>query len=472
LYLIVTTATVPYLLQKTGNYFYDFYRWTSTWVPPKPSGLENWIDYASDGFAGGTGSPKDPYLISTPEQLAYLAKQVNMGNYIGSSLRLSNNIDLAGKEWTPIGNERFPFQAFLHGNGATMTIRNLTIHSPEDNQGLFGTVLNASLRDLALVDADVQGKDNVGGLMGVFNYGGISQCSVSGRIKGRYSVGGLIGVGTNFKCEHSVFRGNVSGHENIGGIIGAIDNRRWIYTMVRLESRIPPTPELFAASAIASINGEKYVGGLVGKRISMFFFNSARKCFFMGKIQGEESVAGLCGGGEYLPGYGCLLLLDKRDAKDVMPIGHFRGETYVSAGYNNTVYYSEDGGAALYSDKQIIPISAVDTESIDALLSDPWNKNISKDLLDKFRVFQVSRSYKATLAKTSIELQLDRQDYELPLNFMAGTLLQIEGDFLRLYGIMGEPVGRIINVPSGFYLLPCISRSEKRVLWILLNVVD
>ena len=46
-------------------------------VPAQPDG--NWIDFAADSFAGGSGAKDDPYQIATEEQFAKLAKDVASG---------------------------------------------------------------------------------------------------------------------------------------------------------------------------------------------------------------------------------------------------------------------------------------------------------------------------------------------------------------------------------------------------------
>ena len=85
-----------------------------------------WDGSIATAFAGGNGSENDPYQISTSEELAFLAQQVNSGNsYAGIHLELTNDIDLNNLEWTPIGNGEFPFMGSFDGN--EHTIKNLKI---------------------------------------------------------------------------------------------------------------------------------------------------------------------------------------------------------------------------------------------------------------------------------------------------------------------------------------------------------
>ena len=78
------------------------------------------------------------FTIDTAAELAGLAKLVNEGNnFSGKTITLGANIDLANKEWTPIGKSGKPFSGTFDGDGKT--ISNLVISTPnKSNVGLFG----------------------------------------------------------------------------------------------------------------------------------------------------------------------------------------------------------------------------------------------------------------------------------------------------------------------------------------------
>ena len=92
----------------------------------------------------------NPYLISSGADLAYLAQRVNSGNtYAGSYFRLVANIDLDGREWTPIGNGTNSFQGIFDGQGHNITNGNINNNTNPGNNnyiylGLFGSVGNAN----------------------------------------------------------------------------------------------------------------------------------------------------------------------------------------------------------------------------------------------------------------------------------------------------------------------------------------
>lgn len=87
------------------------------------------------------GTADKPYEISTAEQLAGLAQLVNGGtNFSGKTIKLTADIDLGDKEWTPIGNDEnweLKFSGTFDGDGHTISGLNvLDTLFP----GLFGYV--------------------------------------------------------------------------------------------------------------------------------------------------------------------------------------------------------------------------------------------------------------------------------------------------------------------------------------------
>ena len=59
----------------------------------------NWIENVASKWSGGSGTLDDPYEISSGEELALLAQNVNAGNsYSGTYFELTADIDLGGKD--------------------------------------------------------------------------------------------------------------------------------------------------------------------------------------------------------------------------------------------------------------------------------------------------------------------------------------------------------------------------------------
>lgn len=188
-------------------------------------------------FAGGSGNPNDPFIITTAEQL-------------------DNDL---GSEWEPIGSQANPFTGTLNGNG--FTISNLTIQQSQTNDaGLFGaTATNAVITFVILknVNINIADQDNVGAIVG-YNEGTIENSLAEGTVKGNNSVGGLIGYNNNGNITFLLSKVTVEGKENVGGVIGynhggTIEN----------------------ASATKNVQGTgNNVGGLIGKSENGAIFNS------------------------------------------------------------------------------------------------------------------------------------------------------------------------------------------------------
>lgn len=151
----------------------------------------------------------EAYTISTAAQLAGLARLVNEGTtaFKGKTVNLEADIDLGGREWTPIGGAGTgkAFQGTF--DGGTHTISNLKITKGLTNTaannavGLFGACNggSAALKNFTVNHADVQGCLNVGAALGDSSTAQTKLINVhvtgSIQIAGWWYVGGLLGKG-------------------------------------------------------------------------------------------------------------------------------------------------------------------------------------------------------------------------------------------------------------------------------------
>lgn len=158
-------------------------------VPQKTAGAETWIESAAE-FAAGDGTQGAPYQISSAGELANLAKMVSGGEtYESTYFELTADIDLDGKEWTPIGTKDSQFAGKLFGSGNT--ISNLTVGGG-DNRGLFA-YSSGEIKDVYLEKIDITTTMNAGGVC-AFNSGTIEGCGVlSGTIICSNPNGGQLG---------------------------------------------------------------------------------------------------------------------------------------------------------------------------------------------------------------------------------------------------------------------------------------
>ncbi len=112
------------------------------------------------------------FTIYDSADLAGLAKLVNAGNnFSDKTIKLGADIDLGGKEWTPIGNSTNKFEGTFDGAKAdgsgNYTISNLYINKPnKSDMGLFGFTTNGEVKNFTLHNAKVTGYLDVGAVAG------------------------------------------------------------------------------------------------------------------------------------------------------------------------------------------------------------------------------------------------------------------------------------------------------------------
>lgn len=91
----------------------------------------------------------DAFTLATSEALAGLSQLVGEGtSFAGKTIRLSRDIDLGGKEWTPIGSADTLFQGTFDGNGHTVSGISMNREWVRTESGLFGAVKDAAIRNL------------------------------------------------------------------------------------------------------------------------------------------------------------------------------------------------------------------------------------------------------------------------------------------------------------------------------------
>ena len=224
-------------------------------------------------FSGGSGSPNEPYLISTNEELNRIGHNPRLMN---SHFQLINDINLSAIDFFMIGSRGYPYRGVFDGDG--YTIRNFYLISDAiNNIGLFGCICDSGkVNNLALENTTINaGTGNyVGGIVG-YNYKGtISNCHVSGSVSGGNYVALLVGKSQESIIADSWAIGTVSGYDDIGGLVG------WNHYSTVLDS--------YASS---DTTGGSDVGGLIGLSISGEIIN----CFADHNSISDSSIGGLIG---------------------------------------------------------------------------------------------------------------------------------------------------------------------------------
>lgn len=134
-------------------------------------------------------------FIYSETDFRLFAMSVNKGEtYKGKTVKLMSNIDLANKEWTPIGNANNKFQGTF--DGQNFPISNLNVgESTLSNVGLFGFTTDGSIKNVHVHNADVDGRLNVGVIAGTPYTSTYENIKVTGdvTVDGMAYVGGLFG---------------------------------------------------------------------------------------------------------------------------------------------------------------------------------------------------------------------------------------------------------------------------------------
>ena len=187
---------------------------------------------------------------------------------------LADNIDLTGKDWTPIGTSfGNSYTGTFDGNGKTIT--GLTVTGSDRYTGLFGFI-KGTVKNVVLTEINITSGTFVGGVAGWSFGGNIENCSVSGSVSGS-DVGGVVGYqqgGSITGCSSSA---TVKGTQRAGGVAGATNNGA----------------TLTACYATGSVSVENnatnaaYAGGVVGNNGG---FSTLQACYAWGSVTGSGSV--------------------------------------------------------------------------------------------------------------------------------------------------------------------------------------
>ena len=179
------------------------------------------VSLAAAKDLGYTIESNGSYTVYNADGLLNVAELVN-GGKTDINITLDKNIDLTGKDWTPIGTSfDNSYTGTFDGGGHTIT--GLTITTKDQFVGLFGylnragTVKNVVMEGIQITSNHMFG--NTGGVAG-FSWGTIENCSVSGSISGTVSVGGVVGVQRDHPITGCSSSATVKGTLNVGGVAG------------------------------------------------------------------------------------------------------------------------------------------------------------------------------------------------------------------------------------------------------------
>ena len=222
-------------------------------INPIYDGDYNIIDgtESTNEIASGVTVEGNTYRISSADGLKWLADVVNgtatttngyteefaQSNFYGKTVVLTNDIDLANVDWTPISDgckvagdglgECFSGTF----DGGNHTISNMTVEG-KGYVGLFATAVG-TIKNVKMRNVSVKGTTFVGAVIG-YIYGTIENCHVDGGNvtavldeddNNGNNVGGIVGFvgeGKGVVTGNSVKNLNVTAYRTVGGIAGRV----------------------------------------------------------------------------------------------------------------------------------------------------------------------------------------------------------------------------------------------------------
>ena len=161
------------------------------------------------------------YTVTSTDGLMNVAELVK-GGKTDINITLTADIDLTGKNWTPIGTS-FSNKYTGTFDGGGHTIKGLTVTTNDQFVGLFGSIGYAgTVKNVMMEDVQITSNPSSGFAGGVAGYsdGTIENCSVSGSVSGTVYVGGVVGAqweGSITGCSSSA---TVKGMVHVGGVVG------------------------------------------------------------------------------------------------------------------------------------------------------------------------------------------------------------------------------------------------------------
>lgn len=249
------------------------------------------VSLAAAKDLGYTIESNGSYTVTSADGLMNIAELVN-GGKTDINITLDKNIDLTGKDWTPIGTSfDNSYKGTFDGGGHTIT--GLAVTTNDQFVGLFGylnragTVKNVVMEGIQITSNHMFGC--TGGVVG-YSWGTIENCSVSGSVSGTDCVGGVVGS------------------QKAGSIIGC--------------------------SSSATVKGTHYVGGVAGEK-----WGSMTACYATGNVTLEIAsqknnfgggVVGLNGGSRVLACYATGNVTSTGSSTGNVHIGGLFGDSYTT----------------------------------------------------------------------------------------------------------------------------------------------
>ena len=243
-------------------------------------------DWADGGGESGAAELGYIYDSNTNTYTVYNADGLLAWNEAAQKDRsinctLTADIDLTGKDWSPIGTNFYnSYTGTFDGGGHT--IMGLTVTTNDQYVGLFGRLGKAgTVKNVVMDGIQITCNHRLGYAGGVagFSWGGtIENCSVSGSVSGTICAGGVVGIQWEASITGCSSSATVKGMVQVGGVAGETNSGA---TMAACYATGNVTIEI---DPINNILG----GGLVGFNAG----NSVLACYATGNVTSTGSSTG------------------------------------------------------------------------------------------------------------------------------------------------------------------------------------
>ena len=270
---------------EAGNRYTYTVKVNATGLTLESCTIGSWVDGGGEsGAAEDLGyiydSNTNTYTVYNADGLMNIAELVN-GGKTDINITLDTDIDLTGKDWTPIGTDYDnSYKGTFDGGGHTIT--GLTFTTNDKYAGLFGwlnkagTVKNVVMEGVQITSNQIYG-GSIGGVAG-YSWGTIENCSVSGSVSGTVYVGGVVGAqigGSITGCSSSA---TVKGTVDVGGVAGQTNSSATL------------TACYATGNVTIEINPKKNIAG--GSLVGMNAGSSLLACYATGNVTSTGSSTG------------------------------------------------------------------------------------------------------------------------------------------------------------------------------------
>ena len=278
---------------EAGNRYKYIVKVNATGLTLEDCTIGSWADGGGESGAAELGyiydSNTKTYTVYNADGLLAWNEAAQKDRSINCTL--TADINLTGKDWTPIGTNFYnSYTGTFDGGGHT--IMGLTVTTNDQYVGLFGRLGEAgTVKNVVMDGIQITCNHRLGYAGGVagFSWGGtIENCSVSGSVSGTICAGGVVGIQWEASITGCSSSATVKGMVQVGGVAGETNAGA---TMAACYATGNVTIEI---DPIDNIRG----GGLVGFNAG----SSVLACYATGNVTSTGSSTGYVHIGGFLGG--------------------------------------------------------------------------------------------------------------------------------------------------------------------------